>query len=147
VLESRGRGVLDARLRGHDSGMCVYVLATQIVRVLQNGSLQNQRARGRPGPAGPMVRVQQKARGRTTGSAGNARPSPRDGLTAYTRSPRGPAFLPPSSATLTEEHHELDLSTGRPGPRDFTGITLLFVRMRSSRCNTDMPTASPPRVS
>jgi hypothetical protein len=32
----------------------------------------------------PMVRVQQKARGRTTGAAEVARPSLRDGFTAYT---------------------------------------------------------------
>jgi hypothetical protein len=36
----------------------------------------------------PMVRVQKKARGRTTGSAEDTRPSLRNGFTAYTRSPR-----------------------------------------------------------
>ena len=44
----------------------------------------------------PAVRVQQKARGRTTGSAETTRPSLRGWFTGYTRSPRGPAFLPPS---------------------------------------------------
>jgi hypothetical protein len=36
----------------------------------------------------PMVRVQKKARGRTTGDGPNNRPSLHDGLTAYTYSPR-----------------------------------------------------------
>jgi hypothetical protein len=67
-------------------------------------------------PLIPMVRVQQKARGRTTGSANN-RPSLRNGFTAYTCSPWGPAFLPPSCATLVKAsrawHQHRDAGTTR----------------------------------
>jgi hypothetical protein len=35
-------------------------------------------------PVAPMVRVQKKARGRTTGTSRNNRPSLRNGFTAYT---------------------------------------------------------------
>src|ERR1700760_2602454 len=34
-VSSRSRGILDARLRGHDRCVCVGVLATQIVRAIQ----------------------------------------------------------------------------------------------------------------
>ncbi len=60
------------------------------------GVPRNRREQGRPGarrPHGPRaVRVHGAG---TTGSAGTSRPSLRDGLTAYTCSPRGPAVLPP----------------------------------------------------
>jgi hypothetical protein len=47
----------------------------------------------------PMVRVQQKARGRTTGSAENTRPSLREWVTAcFALSSVHRAFWPPSSA-------------------------------------------------
>jgi hypothetical protein len=62
--------------------------------------------------AAPMVACK-KARVVTTGSAETTRPSPRDGLTVAPRSPRGPAFLPPSPAT---RHRKLGISTGMPGP-------------------------------
>jgi hypothetical protein len=51
------------------------------------------------------------------------------GFTAYTRSPRGPAFLPPSSTMLVNKHRELGLSNGRPGPHDFTVRAMSFVRV------------------
>ncbi|MBV9456547.1 MAG: hypothetical protein JO141_03365 [Bradyrhizobium sp.] len=47
------------------------------------------------------------------------RPSLREWVTAYTRSPQGPAFLPLSLTTFVEKHRQLDLSTGRSGPHDF----------------------------
>ncbi len=37
---------------------------------------------------------------------GNTRPSLRDGFNAYTRSPRGPAVLPPSPRAMREHQHE-----------------------------------------
>jgi hypothetical protein len=55
-----------------------------------------------------------------------ARHSPRNGFTAYTRSPRRPGFL----ATVAPEKRasqELDASVGASGPRDFT------VRIRRAR--------------
>jgi len=50
-------------------------------------------------------------------------------LAAYTWSPRGPAWLPPSSATRQAHHRQLGISTGMPGPHDFTGASDTFVRM------------------
>jgi hypothetical protein len=45
-------------------------------------SLSNEEGAGKAGcPSAPMVRVQQKARGRTTGVAGIIRPSLRNGFT------------------------------------------------------------------
>jgi hypothetical protein len=69
------------------------------------------------------------------------RHSLRDGLRLISRSPRGPGFLAP---VIPEKlaSQELDLSVGRPGPRDFT----VRERPRSS----DVPSASiasPPHVS
>jgi len=88
----------------------------------------------------PAVRVQQKARGRTTGDGRNNRPSLHDGLTAYTRSPRGPAFLPPSvvnplgSATLMSA----------PGHQDHT--TSPCAAGCSSARDTRAATATPHRI-
>jgi hypothetical protein len=45
------------------------------------------------------------------------RHSLRDGVTAYTRSPRRPGFLAPVIALTSSAR--LSLSVGRPGPRDF----------------------------
>ncbi|CAL80247.1 hypothetical protein BRADO6643 [Bradyrhizobium sp. ORS 278] len=56
----------------------------------------------------------------TTGLAEHTRPSLRDGLTIYTRSSWGPAVLPPSPAMRVTHIDRLDLSAGRPGPRDFS---------------------------
>jgi hypothetical protein len=91
----------------------------------------------------PMVRVQQKARGRTTGAAEIARPSLRDGVTAYTWSPRGPALLPPSPA---QRPRRLDLSTGRSERHDFTVRSGAFVRMIRSCCALPHPPHPPSRV-
>ena len=47
--------------------------------------------------AAPVARLQKRKQAAvTTGLAEHARPSPRDGVTIYTRSPWGPAVLPPS---------------------------------------------------
>ena len=90
----------------------------------------NERAQGRPGASRrPRSACNKKARGRTTGSAEIARPSLRDGFNAYTCSPRGPACLPPSPASSSLRR--LGLSTGRPGPHDFTSTPC-----RSSACET-----------
>jgi len=67
----------------------------------------------------PWPACNKKARGRTTGSAETSRPSLRDGWTAYTRSPRGPALLPPSPRRSPSA--KLGISTGMPGPHDFAG--------------------------
>jgi hypothetical protein len=66
-------------------------------------------------------------------------------LTAASYSPRGPAFLPPYRDNA--KRIARGISTGMPGPYDLTVRIGLFVGMMRSRCNTDTPTASPPRVS
>jgi hypothetical protein len=98
---------------------------------------ENERAQGRPdaGPA-PMARLQKKSRRQSPQVRAEHRPSLRDGSTVYTYSPRGPAFLPPSSA---DHHRQLDLSTGRSGPHDFTVRIGSFVGMNESRCNPTCP--------
>ncbi|CCD89502.1 hypothetical protein BRAO285_620172 [Bradyrhizobium sp. ORS 285] len=51
--------------------------------------------------ASPMARLQKnKQAAVTTGSAGSTQHSPRDGFTAYTRSPRGPGFFAPVISAL-----------------------------------------------
>ena len=56
------------------------------------------------------------------------RHSLRDGLRLISRSPRGPGFLAPVAGVMPacrtrqgrhRHHRQLDLSVGRPGPRDF----------------------------
>jgi hypothetical protein len=111
----------------------------------QYATLRKQRARGRPGAGWrPWSACSKKARGRTTGAAEITRPSLRDGFTAYTSSPRGPAFLPPSPARSSQRR--LDLSTGRPGPHDFAVRTGMFVRMDDHAANRRAHRV-PPRVS
>jgi hypothetical protein len=124
------RGSIDAAPTSEGVRLAQYTLAPCGSRTQLFRSRGANRARGFAGshprtmegagktgyPLIPMVRVQQKARGRTTGSANN-RPSLRNGVTAYTCSPRGPAFLPPSPAGSS--HRRLDASNGAPGPHDF----------------------------
>jgi hypothetical protein len=50
-------------------------------------------------------------------------------FTAYTRSPRGPAFLPPSPHVMLSIIARLGVSSGTPGPHDFTVRKSAFVRM------------------
>ena len=47
------------------------------------------------------------------------RHSLRDGLRLISRSPRGPGFLAPVAGVMQSIIAKLDLSVGRPGPRDF----------------------------
>src|SRR5690349_8396365 len=78
-----------------------------------------------PPPWPPCVEI---ARGRNHRFGRDFRPSLRDGVNAYTRSPRGPAFLPPLSATMLRiiasatmrRRIARGISTGMPGPHDFT---------------------------
>ena len=105
----------------------------------KRAALEIGRAQGRPGarrPHGP--RAAEKARGRTTGAAEITRPSLRDGFNAYTRSPRGPAFLPPSSARSSMNGANL---ASAPGCQDHTISP--SAPCRSSACeNTLRPVAS-----
>ena len=68
--------------------------------------------------AAPMARLQQKKQAAvTTGKAEAIRHSLRDGLAAYTRSPRSAGLV--SLRRLLARHQRLDTSVGVPGPRDF----------------------------
>jgi hypothetical protein len=94
-----------------------------------------------------MARLQQRTQAAgTTGSAETSRPSLRDGVTIYTRSSRGPAVLPPSSAMMRQHlrktwHQHRDARTTRLHRR--TGS---FVRARHSRCDPTRPPHPAPGV-
>src|SRR6202000_2323833 len=62
-----------------------------------------------------------------TGSAETLRPSLRNGLTTYTRSPWRPGFLVTIARTMREHHRELDANPGASGPHAFA------VRRRAHR--------------
>jgi len=62
-----------------------------------------------------MARLQKRKQAAvTTGSAKTSRPSLRDGFNAYTRSPWGPAWLPPSSAWRVSDTTDLASAPGGP---------------------------------
>ena len=84
------------RGRGDVERAYILILAPAFASELCSSSaLDRMRAQGRPGiDRYPWSACSKKARGRTTGQPNN-RPSLHDGVTAYTSSPRGPAFLPP----------------------------------------------------
>ena len=130
----------DIHLRRHTSHKThIRVLAAPCASELFNSfhPLQT-RAQGRPGASWRLRSAcSKKARGRTTGAAGITRPSPRDGFTSYTCSPRGPALLPPSPARSS--HRRLGISTGMPGPHAFDVRTGLFVGADQPRCNPARP--------
>ena len=97
-----------------------YILAARCARVMrQSCPSEIERAQGRPGAGrthGPRAAKSTRQNHRYEP---DIRPSLREWVTAYTRSPRGPAFLPPSRATLVKRHRSLGISTGMPGPQDF----------------------------
>jgi len=74
-------------------------------------------------------RASKNARGRNHRPSRITRPSLRDGFTAYTCSPRGPAFLPPSPAMLVMNISDL---VSAPGDQDHT--TSSSALTRSSAC-------------
>ena len=89
-----------------------------------------------------MARLQKETQAAVTTGAAGQPAFPARWATAYTRSPRGPALLPPSFASSSLR--ELGASTGTPGPHDFTVRTDTFVgthgRMLRAR------TATAPRL-
>jgi hypothetical protein len=104
------------------------------------------RAQGRPGarrPHGP--RAARKHAAEPQVRPRSSRPSLRDGVNAYTCSPRGPALLPPSSAQRASVVANL---TPAPGCQDHTISP--SAPCRSSACENMLrhsaSTASPPRV-
>ena len=86
-------------------------------------SLESKRAQGKPGARcthGLMCNgYQQKRAHEHTGSAETLRPSLRNGLTAYTRSPWRPSCATIAGA-MRMHHRRLDASLGASGPHDFT---------------------------
>jgi hypothetical protein len=79
---------------------------------------KSERAQGRPGTGWhPWSACNKKARGRTTGSAENTRPSLRGWFYGLLRAlPGDRAFLPPSPARRVTRLCELSASVGAPGP-------------------------------
>jgi hypothetical protein len=111
------------------------------VRALQSDPLFNGSAQGRPGRLGPVVRMQQKERGRTTGSAEQTRPSLRDGLRAYTAFPGATACRPPSPARSQQRRSKLDTSVGVSGPHGLA-VRHILSRLRANAPD-DMMAAAP----
>src|SRR5437764_12482245 len=100
-----------------------------------------------------MVRVQQEARGRTTGGRTSGLPCAM--VLQLIRALLGaPGFLATvsarSEASSRQRQHArrvaLGISVGMPGPHDFAVRLMLFVGMIFSRCSTKASTASHPNV-
>jgi hypothetical protein len=93
-----------------------------------------ERAQGRPGTGWcPWSACRKKARGRTTGSAEDTRPSLRNGFTAYSElSPGTGLFCPrhPQSARCALQ--ELSASVGAPGPHGLA-VRKAIVRPHSKK--------------
>src|SRR3954469_2844688 len=107
-------------------GKCFGGVGTRFASELCRGFALFQREGAGEGrvQAAPMVRVQQKARGRTTGTSRTTGLPCAMALRLTPRSPRGPAFLPPSPA---KRRRELGISSGMPGPHGLTVRTGSFV--------------------
>jgi hypothetical protein len=126
-------------MRTHPRNASAPELVQQITTLIKT------RVQGRPGAdraRGPPAEKKQAAV--TTGLAEHARPSPRDGVTIYTHSPRGPAVLPPSPASALRR--KLDLSSGRPGPCDFTVASDRSSARAPPRCDPTRPPHPAPDV-
>ena len=89
--------------------------------------------------ASPMARLRKKCRRQVPQVQPVNRHSPRAGLNAYTRSPRGPASIAPVAYAMRKHRRLLGLSSGRPGPHDFTSASMSFVGMIQSRCDPTRP--------
>src|SRR6266478_2377924 len=103
-----------------------------------------ERAQGRPGTGWhPWSACNKKARGRTTGSAENTRPSLRNGFNGFLRALPGDHSLVATVARETRQRlHGLSACIGAPGPHDFA----VRARPRSSHVPS-ASIASPPHVS
>jgi len=95
--------------------------------------------------AAPVARQQQeKLAAVTTGLAEHTRPSPRDGFHGLYALSLGTGCLAPIAKAI--RHCRLGISTGMPGPRDFTVASGLFVGARDPRCNPTRPPHPAPDV-
>jgi hypothetical protein len=108
-------------------------------------SLESKRAQGKPGARcthGLMCNwVSKKRAHEHTGSAETLRPSLRNGLTAYTRSPWRPSCATIAGA-MRMHHRRLDASLGASGPHDFAVRGMPSVRVQKTRGGTAASTAS-----
>jgi hypothetical protein len=77
----------------------------------------------------PCARCSERMHTGLTGTARTSRLSPRNGFTAYTRSPRGTAFLAPVAEPT--QAGRIDARVAAPGPRDFAVRCRRFVRHAS----------------
>jgi hypothetical protein len=102
------------------SEACTSILAAVVARALLGSRpSENREGAGKAGyrliPAAP-VRIKMHGAG-TTGSAGNTRPSLRDGLTAYSAlSPGTGLFCPRHSQSAHCALQDFSASVGAPGP-------------------------------
>ena len=104
-----GGGDVPQRSRGANSpGLCSFASPGNIEGAGKAGCWSHPR---------PRVLVEKAHELETTGSTGAIRPSLHDGVTAYTRSPRCAGLFSHRRRRLVVR--QLDLSVGRPGPRDF----------------------------
>lgn len=94
-------------------------------------ALSRMRARGRPGAGRhPWPACSRKSRRQSPQVRAGSSGLPRAMVgTAYTCSPRGPAFCPRRPRARRTWQRELGLSTGRPGPHDFAVRIGSFVGM------------------
>ncbi|WP_316233470.1 hypothetical protein [Bradyrhizobium sp. SZCCHNPS2010] len=89
--------------------------------------------------AAPMARLQQRKQAAvTTGQPKQSGIPCAMVLRLYVVSP-GTGSIVPVAGPTPQRHHRLDLSTGRPGPHDFTSASMLFVGASKSRCNPTRP--------
>ena len=92
--------------------------------------LLEKRAQGKPGAdcaRSPVCKkCAMKAHGLTTGTAETSRLSPRNGFTAYTRSPRGSGLSCPRCQW--EDSRQRSARVAAPGPHDFAVRRGVFVR-------------------
>ena len=98
---------------------CIHAPAAHLRPVLvMTSSPRKVEGAGKAGyPLIPMVRVQQESTRQNHRLSQITGLPCADGFTAYTRSPRGPAFLPPSLTTLVRSIASL---TSAPGRQDHT---------------------------
>ena len=85
------------------------------------------------------ARLQKKMQAAVTTGPAEHPAFPARWLTFYTCSPQGPAVLPLFATTLARC---AGLSTGRPGPHDFTSASCRSSAKRQLRCSTPHPSHS-----
>ncbi len=131
-------------LRPHHGGEVISIFhpAARRARVMQHSCPSEQREGARK--AGPRLRpvarlLKRMQAAGTTGTAGQTRPSPRDGVNGVLRALPGDRLSCPHRPRVPSSNaHGLDLSVERPGPHDFA------VRNHCARRHSHHVHRSPP---